>query len=108
MDDILRTCSFCCTKRPLSQLVPSADSYVCQDQAACDARAAASGLYSMPEDQLELASLEARQGAYVPQEPAPLPSYRPEPGDAVAQTLAAEQRADAGRTAPSDALDISQ
>lgn len=43
-----RTCAYCFTRMPLSHLDERADSLICADTDACQARASASGLYPQP------------------------------------------------------------
>ena len=59
----MRTCAFCGTKRPLSELAEWATSLACADTGACEQRARSSALYPMREDELAVAGREIRAGA---------------------------------------------
>ena len=58
---VLRTCSFCQGRVPVGELAGVADSMQCRDQAACDARAAQSGVYPMDLREQEAAEPEIRR-----------------------------------------------
>jgi hypothetical protein len=58
-----RLCSFCNSRRPVSELGQVADSLQCADTDACLERAAVSGLYPMTESEQAIAVREALQGA---------------------------------------------
>ena len=61
---ITRTCSFCMSRRPLSELGQGFGAWECLDFQACMERAAASGMYPQPaEDWQAIAMREALQGA---------------------------------------------
>lgn len=58
------TCSFCYTRQPEAAMGRSeAAAWQCLDTAACSERAAASGIYSQSESELQIAATESRQGA---------------------------------------------
>src|SRR6266487_2300312 len=67
---VFRLCSFCNSRQPLGELVMVADSLQCADLEACGQRAAASGLYAMREDELEISGYGAMQGALPCRDPA--------------------------------------
>src|SRR6266487_2601602 len=83
---VFRLCSFCNSRQPLGELVMVADSLQCADLEACGQRAAASGLYAMREDELEISGYEAMQGALPCRDPAQ---------SALDRSMAAQARADA-------------
>lgn len=88
MDEITRTCGYCCSRRPLAELgrVPGTGGFQCLDSAACQARAHAAMLYPVSERELEgaLAAREAalgavRQPAPAAPQPAPEAPAAPQP-----------------------------
>jgi hypothetical protein len=56
-------CAICQTRMSLRQLVPWGTSMCCTDGAGCTARAQASGLYPMDQDEEAMAEAFARRGA---------------------------------------------
>ena len=57
-------CTFCQTRMPAAALAHSeAGGWQCTDLASCSERAAKPGIYSQSENELQIASLEAHQGA---------------------------------------------
>lgn len=97
---VTRVCSFCCTRLPVSELGPSADSLQCLDQDACTQRAQERGLYPVTEHDPLLAAFEARQGALPPPAPAPAPAQDAAPAPEPAQPA---QPAPAGTPEPAPA-----
>jgi hypothetical protein len=60
---ITRVCSFCNSRRPISELGQGVGAWECLDYQACMERASRSGIYPQLEDELEIAVRESRQGA---------------------------------------------
>jgi hypothetical protein len=97
---ITRTCTFCYSRRPISELGPGQAE--CADTTACLERARQSGIYPQPESGLipvnDLATSSAwRIRNWHLHDPAL---------DGIRRTQAAEREADQGRTVPEGALDL--